>query len=54
MKKLLLLPALFASLVLCGCPDAKLPQAPPSAPQPKVASWLLPAFAQATLAEASA
>ena len=46
-----LLPAVFMAALLCGCPDTKLPKAPPSVPQPKAASAALPMTAQATHTE---
>ena len=33
-----LLPLAFVAALLCGCPDPKLPKAPPRAPEPKVVS----------------
>lgn len=33
----LLLPV---AILLGGCPDAKVPKAPPSVPEPKAAAWL--------------
>ena len=50
MKTLLLLPALSVIALLCGCPETKVPQTPPSVPQPKAAASTavpLPALAQA-------
>lgn len=32
-----LLPLLAVTACLCGCPDVKVPQAPPGVPQPKAA-----------------
>ena len=34
---LLIATALLASAILSGCPDPKLPKAPPSVPEPKAA-----------------
>ena len=31
-----LLPIIFAAILLCGCPDAKVPKVPPKAPEPKI------------------
>lgn len=37
MKPLLPLVLVAAAGLLCGCPDAKMPKAPPKIPEPKVA-----------------
>lgn len=34
---LLLLPLALTALLLSGCPDSKMPKAPPSTPEPKAA-----------------
>ncbi len=31
-----LLPFVFATTMLCGCPDTKIPKVPPKAPEPKM------------------
>ena len=31
-----LIPLAFITVLLCGCPDSKLPNTPPKAPQPKI------------------
>lgn len=36
--KLMLLMVITSGL-LCGCPDSKLPKAPPHVPAPKLAPW---------------
>lgn len=35
MKTHLLLPLALTALLLSGCPDSKMPKAPPSTPEPK-------------------
>lgn len=42
MKTLLPLAFVAALLLLCGCPDSKLPKAPPRVPEPKVVFNLCP------------
>ncbi len=37
MKPLLPLSLAFAAVLLCGCPDTKMPKAPPKIPEPKAA-----------------
>ncbi len=37
-----LLPLAFVAALLCGCPDSKLPKAPPRVPEPKVVFNLCP------------
>lgn len=37
MKPLLPLAVVLAAGLLCGCPDAKMPKAPPKIPEPKAA-----------------
>ena len=37
-----LLPLAFVAALLCGCPDPKLPKAPPRVPEPKVVFSLCP------------
>ena len=37
-----LIPLAFIAALLCGCPDTKLPNTPPKAPEPKIS--LRPAF----------
>ena len=32
-----LLPMVFASVLLGGCPDSRIPKAPPQVPEPKLA-----------------
>ena len=46
MKSVLLLP--FITALLCGCPDAKVPKAPPKVPEPK-ASAMAPSDIPAAL-----
>ena len=36
--------AAFFSMLLCGCPDSKLPKAPPKVPEPKVMQSTVAAF----------
>ena len=31
-----LLPFVFSTALLCGCPDSKIPKTPPKAPEPKM------------------
>ena len=31
-----LIPLAFIATLLCGCPDTKLPNTPPKAPEPKI------------------
>lgn len=55
MKMLKRSAALFVAVLLSGCPETKLPQVPPSVPQPKVAgAWLMPVMVAAADADADA
>ena len=36
--------AAFFSMLLCGCPDSKLPKAPPKVPEPKAMQFTETAF----------
>ena len=31
-----LMPLVFATALLCGCPESKIPKIPPKAPEPKL------------------
>lgn len=37
----LIFPLTFVTLLLCGCPDSKLPKPPPKIPEPKMDSSAL-------------
>ena len=37
-----LIPLAFIAALLCGCPETKLPNTPPKAPEPKIS--LVPVF----------
>lgn len=37
MRPLLPLSLAFTAVLLCGCPDTKIPKAPPKIPEPKAA-----------------
>jgi len=52
MKTLLqLVPLVLGTVLLCGCPDTKLPKPPPQIPEPKISGSTGPAPTdQATLA----
>ncbi len=44
MKTLLqLAPLVLSTLLLCGCPDTKLPKPPPQIPEPKISGPASPA-----------
>ena len=43
--------ASFFSLLLCGCPDTKLPKAPPKVPEPKAMQSTVAAFMHAVTSQ---
>lgn len=48
-----LLPLTLATLLLCGCPDSKLPKVPPSVPEPKAAAGPIPGLSGIALSDSS-
>ena len=49
MKPLLFLPLTLTAVLLCGCPDPKVPKVPPKAPEPKALANTLHQQPDATL-----
>lgn len=39
----ILMPVVLFAALLCGCPESKIPKAPPKAPEPKLSSLLIDA-----------